>query len=79
MGFACYALQMGVRTWDMEGQRVRAPWRKQKLSTGDAAWFAREMLGFLPDPLQEELLRCEGKQTILNCSRQWGEVDCGGD
>ena len=70
--FARYGLQMGVRTWDMERQASPAPVVKEVV-TRDAVWFAREMLGFLPDPRQEELLRCEAKQTILNCSRQWGK------
>ena len=35
--------------------------------------FARDLLGFHPDQRQEELLRCEAKQEILNCSRQWGK------
>jgi hypothetical protein len=39
----------------------------------DVVWFARELLGFQPDPRQEELLRCDAKQGILNCSRQWGK------
>jgi Terminase large subunit, T4likevirus-type, N-terminal len=39
----------------------------------DAAQFARMRLGFAPDARQEELLRCEAKQGILNCSRQWGK------
>jgi hypothetical protein len=30
-------------------------------------------LNFSPDPAQEKLLRCEAKQAILNCSRQWGK------
>jgi len=63
---------MGVRTWGMESQIVDVPAVKEAV-TRDAVWFAREMLGFLPDARQEELLRCEAKQTILNCSRQWGK------
>ena len=39
----------------------------------DAVSFARELLGFLPDAMQEALLRCEAKQVILNCCRQWGK------
>ena len=39
----------------------------------DVARFARERLGFQPDEKQEALLRCDAKQGILNCSRQWGK------
>ncbi len=27
----------------------------------------------MPDAMQEALLRCDAKQGILNCSRQWGK------
>ncbi len=40
--------------------------------------FTREMLGFLPDPRQEELLRCEAKQTIFELQPAMQEVDCCG-
>jgi hypothetical protein len=32
-----------------------------------------ELVGFVPDAVQESLLFCEEKQVILNCSRQWGK------
>ena len=47
--------------------------RGGRAATKDVVWFAREVLGFDPDPRQEELLRCEAKQVILLCSRQWGK------
>jgi hypothetical protein len=40
---------------------------------GDAARFAEGTLGFQPDARQRELLLCEAKQGILNCTRQWGK------
>ena len=39
----------------------------------DPLRFAREVLGFHPDPLQELILRPENTHGILNCSRQWGK------
>ena len=43
------------------------------LHTLDPVRFAREVLGFHPDPLQELILRPEKTHGILNCSRQWGK------
>ena len=40
---------------------------------GDVVAFARERLGFEPEERQAEVLRCEAKRLILNCSRQWGK------
>ncbi len=39
----------------------------------DAVEFARLRLGFVPDEKQAEILRCQAKRGILNCSRQWGK------
>ena len=39
----------------------------------DAVRFARERLGFDPDPVQTELLRSGTKRGLLNCTRQWGK------
>src|SRR4051794_38204763 len=40
----------------------------------DALTFAREALGFEPDPLQAELLgRKRTRRLLLNCTRQWGK------
>src|SRR4051812_23978677 len=40
----------------------------------DALTFAREALGFEPDPLQAELLnRKRIRRLLLNCTRQWGK------
>ena len=44
-----------------------------EVATGDIVWFAREVLGFQPDTRQQALLRCDAKQGILNCCRQWGK------
>ena len=42
--------------------------------TANAAWFARERLGFTPDPEQERLLATQERYVILNCHRQWGKT-----
>src|SRR5437870_4432360 len=47
--------------------------RKLPPPTPDTVSFARESLGFEPDPRQIELLKSTAKQGILNCSRQWGK------
>src|SRR5712691_9442243 len=39
----------------------------------DPALFARDALGFNPDPSQIEVLRWTGKRLLLNCSRPWGK------
>jgi len=39
----------------------------------DPVIWAREVLGFHPDPWQEKLLRSRSKKIILNCSRQSGK------
>lgn len=39
----------------------------------DPVIFAREALGFNPDPWQERVLRWSGKRLLLNCSRQSGK------
>ena len=39
----------------------------------DAAAFARERLGFVPDAEQERLLATRERYVILNCHRQWGK------
>ncbi len=42
----------------------------------DPVAFARERLGFEPDPWQAEVLRLSNKNTLLNCSRQTGKSTC---
>ena len=39
----------------------------------DPVLFAKEALGFDPDPWQEQALRWGGKRLLLNCSRQSGK------
>ena len=39
----------------------------------DAAAFARERLGFSPDPIQARVLEVGHTRGLLNCSRQWGK------
>ena len=35
--------------------------------------FARNVLGFIPDELQAQVLDCYADRVILNCTRQWGK------
>ena len=39
----------------------------------DPVKFAKEVLNFHPDPLQERVLDPQNTHGILNCTRQWGE------
>jgi len=39
----------------------------------DPIAFARDRLGFIPDPQQERVLRPGIRRGILNCTRQWGK------
>jgi hypothetical protein len=39
----------------------------------DPVLWAREVLGYHPDPWQEKLLRSRSRKIILNCSRQSGK------
>jgi hypothetical protein len=39
----------------------------------DPVRFAREVLNFHPDPVQEQVLDPQNTHGILNCSRQWGK------
>jgi len=39
----------------------------------DRVAFARELLKFDPEPLQEVVLRSASRRLILNCNRQWGK------
>ncbi len=40
---------------------------------GDRVAFARERLGFQPDPWQEQVLCSHGRRSLLNCCRQSGK------
>ena len=67
---------MGVQSWTRPVSRedyAYASAINAESDGGDVVWFAREVLGFHPASRQEELLRCDAKQGILNCSRQWGK------
>lgn len=35
--------------------------------------FVQECLGFLHRPVQSQFLRHRHRQSLLNCSRQWGK------
>ena len=39
----------------------------------DIVRFFTERLGITPEERQAEVLRCESKRVIVNCSRQWGK------
>ena len=39
----------------------------------DPAAFARDALGFAPDPWQAGVLRWSGKRLLMNCARQTGK------
>jgi len=39
----------------------------------DRVEFARVVLRFFPEPLQETALRSHARRIILNCNRQWGK------
>lgn len=39
----------------------------------DPASWAREKLGFVPDPWQQRVMRSSARQILLNCSRQSGK------
>ncbi len=41
--------------------------------SADAARFAAERLGLVPDAPQAKLLRSRGHRVLLNCTRQWGK------
>jgi hypothetical protein len=44
----------------------------------DPAAFAREALGFSPDPWQDRVLSWTGKRLLLNCARQTGKSTIAG-
>jgi hypothetical protein len=47
--------------------------KRAMLHIADRAAFAREVLQFDPEPLQEFALRSWSRRLILNCNRQWGK------
>ena len=65
---------MVVRTWHPATTRpTRRVHQKTEVIPTDIVKFSRELLDFWPDHRQEALLRCNAKQGILNCCRQWGK------
>ena len=54
------------------GRRTTLAAGKTNGAIADAVKFARERLGFEPDPEQERALR-GGSRGIVLCSRQWGK------
>jgi hypothetical protein len=52
--------------------RVRKHRKPTKCATNPVDW-AREVLGFEPDPKQQEVLAADTRRGILNCTRQWGK------
>lgn len=53
--------------------RKRLESKREPAVVPDAAVWARERLGFVPDEAQAELLSAGGHRLILNCTRQWGK------
>jgi len=49
------------------------PVRSQFEFKWDVPAFARDVLGFHPDPVQRKLLDTTAHRCILNCTRQWGK------
>jgi hypothetical protein len=39
----------------------------------DPVAFARERLGFTPDPVQARVLQPHVRRGLLNCAREWGK------
>ena len=61
----------------ISGIARRSAWPAQaaaqtELSTDAVAW-AREVLGFIADEKQQQVLAATGTRGILNCTRQWGK------
>ena len=54
-------------------RRRSAPKTSTPEVSPDCVAFAREQLGFDPDPKQTELLSANHNRVILNCCRQWGK------
>ena len=81
---SCYVVKLPERLlWCVVCTYKRQPRRKKSRvpvpHVEDVIGFATERLGFEPDERQRELLGSLAKRGILNCSRQWGQVDTGGD
>src|SRR6266496_3633348 len=60
-------------------KRVRPESRKEDgadmaKGAGAAAWV-REKLKFQPDAAQERVLTTQSRRVVMNCTRQWGEID----
>ncbi len=63
-----------VRTHNHGAITISAkPAARNAQSPTDIVYFAREQLGFDPDPRQTEVLESTAKRGILNCTRQWGK------
>jgi hypothetical protein len=66
-----------VTTYDKQNFKTVAP--NQRIAPHVSAGilgivsFARDQLGFNPDPRQAEVLESQAKRGILNCTRQWGK------
>jgi hypothetical protein len=65
---------MALAGW--KGWKLRNAMTKTAAEPSDCAdpvVFARERLGFDPDPRQVEVLGTKSRRGILNCTRQWGK------
>ncbi len=58
-----------LQTWDDKAVFNQATEERSL----DIVRFFTERLGILPEARQAEVLRCEAKRVIVNCSRQWGK------
>jgi len=73
-----------AKSWGMTGNRkhlresVFAGSAPSSVEHSDAVVFGRERLGFIADLKQQLVLRAGISRGLLNCTRQWGEVDGGG-
>jgi hypothetical protein len=56
-----------------EGYRIEPCARAVAAGYGDPVTFARERLGFIPDPKQTGILSGNHRRLLVNCSRQWGK------
>ena len=69
-------LRGGGRTDDIAAlvaSEPEAELRGHLLHMTDIVAFAREVLGFEPEALQDSALRCSARRMIFNCNRQWGK------
>jgi hypothetical protein len=57
----------------IETSVIRPRPRAAHAAIGHPVTFARERLGFTPDPKQADILAGSNRRLLVNCSRQWGK------